>query len=86
MDGHTDPISPRIAPTLPLILVARMIQGAGGGALQPLSQAILIESFPQEKQGEARINICLFCIDIARSFAIKASMNQAKLDALDQYQ
>jgi hypothetical protein len=33
----------------------------------------------------ARINICLFCIDIARSFTIKASMNQAKFDALDQY-
>jgi alkylhydroperoxidase family enzyme len=34
----------------------------------------------------ARINICLFCIDIARSFAIKTSMNQARFDALDQYQ
>jgi alkylhydroperoxidase family enzyme len=33
----------------------------------------------------ARINVCLFCIDIARSFTIKASMNEAKLDALDQY-
>jgi alkylhydroperoxidase family enzyme len=33
----------------------------------------------------ARINICLFCIDIARAFTIKASMNQAKFDALDQY-
>ena len=33
----------------------------------------------------ARINICLFCIDIARSFTIKASMNQAKFDALDHY-
>jgi alkylhydroperoxidase family enzyme len=33
----------------------------------------------------ARINVCLFCIDIARSFAIKASMNQAKFDALDEY-
>lgn len=33
----------------------------------------------------ARINICLFCIDIGRSFTIKASMNQAKFDALDQY-
>jgi alkylhydroperoxidase family enzyme len=33
----------------------------------------------------ARINICLFCIDIARSFTIKASMNQAKFDALDEY-
>jgi MFS transporter, DHA2 family, multidrug resistance protein len=42
-----------IAPTLPFILIARAIQGAGGGALQPLSQAILIESFPEEKQGQA---------------------------------
>ena len=33
----------------------------------------------------ARINICLFCIDIARSFTIKASMNEAKFDALEQY-
>jgi alkylhydroperoxidase family enzyme len=33
----------------------------------------------------ARINVCLFCIDIARSFTIQASMNQAKFDALDQY-
>ena len=42
-----------IAPTLPLILLARMVQGAGGGALQPLAQAILLESFPPEKQGQA---------------------------------
>ena len=42
-----------IAPTLGTILLARIIQGAGGGALQPLSQAILLESFPPEKQGQA---------------------------------
>ena len=42
-----------IAPTLPFILLARVIQGAGGGALQPLSQAILLESFPPAKQGQA---------------------------------
>src|SRR4051812_24565677 len=42
-----------IAPTLPFILVARALQGIGGGALQPLAQAILIESFPKEKQGQA---------------------------------
>ena len=42
-----------IAPTLGFILTARAIQGAGGGALQPLSQAILMESFPPEKQGQA---------------------------------
>jgi alkylhydroperoxidase family enzyme len=33
----------------------------------------------------ARINICLFCMDIARSFTIKSSMNEAKFDALEQY-
>jgi alkylhydroperoxidase family enzyme len=33
----------------------------------------------------ARINQCLFCIDIARAFTIKASMNEAKFDALEQY-
>jgi alkylhydroperoxidase family enzyme len=33
----------------------------------------------------ARINVCLFCIDIGRWFTIKASMNQAKFDALEQY-
>jgi alkylhydroperoxidase family enzyme len=33
----------------------------------------------------ARLNVCLFCIDIARFFTIQASMNQAKFDALDDY-
>ena len=33
----------------------------------------------------ARINVCLFCIDIGRSFTIQASMNQAKFDALEEY-
>jgi MFS transporter, DHA2 family, multidrug resistance protein len=41
------------APTLGFILIARVIQGAGGGALQPLSQSILLESFPPEKRGAA---------------------------------
>jgi DHA2 family multidrug resistance protein len=41
------------ASSLGLILFARAIQGAGGGALQPLSQAILLESFPPEKRGQA---------------------------------
>ena len=36
-----------------MILIARAVQGAGGGALQPLSQAILLESFPPEKRGLA---------------------------------
>src|SRR5437660_2659415 len=41
------------APTLGIMLLARVIQGAGGGALQPLSQAILLESFPPRKRGAA---------------------------------
>jgi DHA2 family multidrug resistance protein len=41
------------APSLGFILIARIVQGAGGGALQPLSQAILLESFPPRKRGMA---------------------------------
>jgi MFS transporter, DHA2 family, multidrug resistance protein len=41
------------AQTLGMILLARAVQGAGGGALQPLSQSILLESFPPEKRGSA---------------------------------
>src|ERR1700731_3315171 len=41
------------ATSLGLILAARALQGAGGGALQPLSQAILLESFPPAKRGSA---------------------------------
>lgn len=41
------------ANSLATILIARAIQGAGGGALQPLSQSILLESFPPQKRGSA---------------------------------
>jgi MFS transporter, DHA2 family, multidrug resistance protein len=41
------------APSLAVILLARVMQGAGGGALQPLSQSILLESFPLEKRSMA---------------------------------
>jgi MFS transporter, DHA2 family, multidrug resistance protein len=41
------------APTLGTMLLARILQGAGGGALQPLSQSILLETFPPEKRGVA---------------------------------
>ena len=42
-----------IAPTLPLLIFARVLQGAGGGGLQPSEQAILADSFPPEKRGLA---------------------------------
>jgi len=41
------------ATSLGMLVVARIFQGAGGGALQPLSQAILLESFPPQKRGMA---------------------------------
>jgi DHA2 family multidrug resistance protein len=42
-----------LAPTLPILILCRVIQGAAGGALQPLSQAVLLESFPPEQRGKA---------------------------------
>ncbi|HEV2382149.1 MAG TPA: DHA2 family efflux MFS transporter permease subunit [Terriglobia bacterium] len=42
-----------LAPTLPLLIVFRVIQGACGGGLQPLSQAVLLESFPTKDRGKA---------------------------------
>ncbi len=42
-----------LSPTLGFILMARIVQGAAGGALQPLSQAILLDAFPPAKQGMA---------------------------------
>ncbi|HMD49212.1 MAG TPA: DHA2 family efflux MFS transporter permease subunit [Bryobacteraceae bacterium] len=41
------------APSLTTLIVCRVLQGLGGGALQPVSQAILRETFPREKQGMA---------------------------------
>jgi len=42
-----------VAPSLSVLVVARIFQGIGGGGLQPLSQAILLESFPKEERGLA---------------------------------
>jgi MFS transporter, DHA2 family, multidrug resistance protein len=42
-----------IANTLPLLIVARILQGAGGGGLAPSEQAILADTFPVEKRGQA---------------------------------
>ncbi|HMK48475.1 MAG TPA: DHA2 family efflux MFS transporter permease subunit, partial [Thermodesulfovibrionales bacterium] len=42
-----------LALNLNMLVMARVVQGLGGGALQPVSQAILLESFPPEKRGMA---------------------------------
>ena len=41
------------APSLPFLIFFRIIQGATGGGLQPLSQAILMEAFPPAQRGKA---------------------------------
>lgn len=42
-----------MAPNLGFLIFARILQGIGGGALIPVSQAVLLESFPPEKRGVA---------------------------------
>ena len=42
-----------IAPSLGAIILFRVLQGAGGGGLQPMAQAILADTFPPEKRGIA---------------------------------
>src|SRR5437868_4295309 len=42
-----------LAPNLAFLIFFRVVQGACGGALQPISQAVLLESFPPEDRGKA---------------------------------
>jgi len=42
-----------ISLNMPMLIVARILQGAGGGSMPPLTQSILLESFPPEKHGKA---------------------------------
>jgi MFS transporter, DHA2 family, multidrug resistance protein len=41
------------APNLPALIIFRILQGAGGGGLQPSEQAILADTFPPAKRGMA---------------------------------
>ncbi len=42
-----------LAPNLPTLIIFRVIQGACGGGLQPISQAVLLEAFPPRDRGKA---------------------------------
>jgi MFS transporter, DHA2 family, multidrug resistance protein len=42
-----------MAVSLTFIIASRVLQGMAGGGLQPSSQAVLLDAFPQEKQGQA---------------------------------
>ena len=41
------------APSLAMLLLFRVVQGAGGGGLQPMAQAIMADSFEPHKRGQA---------------------------------
>lgn len=41
------------APSLPMLLLFRILQGAGGGGMQPMAQAIMADSFEPHKRGQA---------------------------------
>jgi MFS transporter, DHA2 family, multidrug resistance protein len=42
-----------LAPNLATLIIFRVIQGASGGTMQPLSQSIMLEAFPPEERGKA---------------------------------
>jgi DHA2 family multidrug resistance protein len=42
-----------MAPSLGFLIACRIVQGATGGVMQPLSQAIMLEAFPPRKRGQA---------------------------------
>jgi alkylhydroperoxidase family enzyme len=71
------------------VFVARMPLAFGMfvGKIAKLDKKL---ELPQETQlivreRVARLNVCLFCIDIGRSFVIKSRMNEAKFDAMEDY-
>lgn len=71
------------------VFAARMPLGFGSfyGKISKLDKKLELppEMVMLVREQVARINVCLFCMDIGRSFAIKASMNEAKFDALADY-
>jgi DHA2 family multidrug resistance protein len=42
-----------LAPNLPLLIVARILQGIGGGGLAPVEQSMMVDTFPPQKRGAA---------------------------------
>ena len=56
-----------MATSLPMLLFARVVQGAGGGGLQPMAQAIMMDSFPLKKRGAAA---ALFSVSVFAATAV----------------
>jgi alkylhydroperoxidase family enzyme len=57
------------------------------GKISALDKKLVLprETVMMIREQVARTNVCEFCMDIGRSFVIKASMNEAKFDALEEY-
>src|SRR6266487_6168143 len=56
-----------IAPSLNIMLIARVLQGIGGGGLAPVEQAILVDTFPPAKRASA---FALYTVAIVTAPAI----------------
>jgi DHA2 family multidrug resistance protein len=56
-----------IAPSLEIMLLARVLQGIGGGGLAPVEQAILVDTFPAHKRASA---FALYTVAIVTAPAI----------------
>ena len=71
------------------VFVARMPLAFGmfSGKIAKLDKKLELPAETQMlvRERVARLNVCLFCIDIGRSFVIKSKLNEAKFDALDDY-
>ncbi len=49
----TSSVACAVAPNMFVLVIARIFQGFGGGAMVPVAQAVLLESFPPAKRGMA---------------------------------
>jgi alkylhydroperoxidase family enzyme len=71
------------------VFVARMPLGFGMfvGRINKLDKKLELPKETQMLVREcvARLNVCLFCIDIGRAFVIQSRMNEAKFDAMEEY-
>jgi alkylhydroperoxidase family enzyme len=71
------------------VFVARMPLAFGMffGRISKLDKKLKLplETIMLVRERVARLNVCLFCVDIGRAFAIQSRMNEAKFDAMDDY-
>ena len=76
-------------PTPVKVVYARMPSAFGMfvGKISRLDKKLTLPAETQFliREQVARINVCEFCMDIGRYFVVKASMNEAKFEALGEY-